>query len=259
MKDTKGHGRTGKITGRMLSGTLAAAAVLLLSFALAFGDQDQNSGTAKRKWMGGLTVGMAIPSGAFMDNIGHPGFNLDLYAGRRLGNSHFILGLDCYLAVYGLKSRDEYLSTGIPVQVDVSTSNNILQGLLFLKFQPWAGRTRPYVEALAGFSYLYTETSISGNEYPYDEITSDTNFDDGTYCVGLGVGMDINLGKGPWNAGAIRGNEYRLDIKVRYLRGGRAQYLREDSIVYENGGFTYLYRESTTNLISVQVGLLINF
>jgi hypothetical protein len=197
--------------------------------------------------------------GAFRQNLGKDGFSFDLWSGSRLGKSPFSVGLEVYYMIYGLRTRDEYLVTGVPLKVEVETDNNVLQGLVYLRCQPRSGRVRPYVEALAGLSYLYTSTGINGLEYPYDQIASDTNFDDLTVCVGGSVGMDIHLGGGRRNAAGQRSAETRLDFKVRYLVGGRAQYLRDDSIVYDNGKFTYLYRESTTNLLSAQVGISVNF
>jgi len=245
--------------------TLRIASILAAIFLAAvhsFAGQDYQDnyfGGPGGKWEIGLTFGGAFPTGAFRDNLGHDGFSLDLFAGSRLGNSPFTFGLDVFYMIYGLRSRDEYIGGDIPVQVNVETSNNVLQGLLYLKCQPRNGRMRPYVEVLAGFSYLYTRTSLSGTEYPYDEIVSDTNFDDTTLCEGGGIGVDILLKRGRRNTSGGRGSEIRLDFKVRYLLGGRAQYLRDDSILYEDGRFTYLYRESATNLVSAQAGLLFVF
>jgi hypothetical protein len=243
------------------SKVLAVAAAILLAAVFSFGGGDGYSGMPGGKWEAGLALGGAFPMGAFKNNLGHDGFSLDLWVGSRIKHSPFSVGGEVYFMIYGLRSHDEYLSSGIPLQVEVETSNNLLQGLVYLRCQPRRGRIRPYVEALAGLSYLFTRTSISGTEYPYDEIASSTNFDDLTFCWGGGVGMDIHLSGGRQTTSEVRGTETRLDLKVRYLAGGRAQYLRDDSIVYDSdrGTFTYLFRESTTNLLSVQAGISFNF
>ncbi len=237
-------------TGSML---MAAAAVLLLAAASAFGQDDVIPGS-DGKWEAGLTGGAAFPMGAFKANVGGAGWSLAFYAGHRLGRSPVSFGFDLYYMNYGLRSHDEYLSGGIPVRVEVNTTNNVVQGLFYLRCQPRRGRIRPYIEGLAGVSYLYTWTSVYGTEYPYDEITSDTNFDYLTFSAGGGAGLDLYLSGGHPLPKGGRTIECRLDLKVRYLVGGRAQYLREDSIVYDRGEFIYLYRDSTTNLLSAQAG-----
>lgn len=223
---------------------LLAAAVVLITTVSAFGGQERHI-PGSGKWEFGLTGGAAFPMGDFRNNLGKIGWSIDCFLGHRIGRSLFSCGFDFYFMNYGMRTHDEYLSGTIPVRVEVETDNNVIQGLFYLKCQPRRGRVRPFVEALAGVSYLYTSTGISGTEYPYADIASDTNFDDFTFCAGGGVGMDIHAGGSMW-----------LNFKVRYLSGGRAQYLRPDSIVYDNdrGTFTYLFRESTTNLLSAQVG-----
>jgi hypothetical protein len=246
---------------RTSSRMLVTAAAVLLAAVFAFGGQERNDSTSPVRWEFGLTGGAAFPMGAFKNNLGSIGWSIDGFLGHRIGRSPLTYGFDFYFMNYGDRTHDENLSGTIPLEVQVETSNNLIQGLLYLKCQPSHGRVRPYLEALAGGSYLYTQTSISGTEYPYDEIASSTNFDDFTFCAGGGAGMTIHLGGGRRTAGGSRSTEIWLDIKARYLYGGRAQYLRPDSIVYDSdrGEFTYLYRESKTNLLSAQVGVAFTF
>jgi hypothetical protein len=248
------------IVKKTLVGALAAGAILVLASAFAFGDQDSYSGPTGRKWTMGFTLGGAFPLGEFKANNVHVGGGLDISLGRRLGDSPLFGGFDLCWIIYGLRTSHEYLSTSIPMQVEVQTANNILQGLFYLKYRPGKGRFRPYVEALAGISYLFTDTSIySESGLNFDEIASDVNFDDITFTVGAGAGMEFRLGRGDGNAYGRRRTEWLIDVKARYMAGGTAKYLREDSIIYENGQYTYLYSRSRTDFISVQVGISANF
>lgn len=238
-----------------------AAAAVLLAAVFAFGGQEQNYSTSPVKWEFGLTGGAAFPMGAFKNNLGSIGWSLDFFGGHRIGRSALSYGLDFYIMNYGDRTHDEFLSGEIPVEVRVETENNVIQGLFYLKCQPRRGQIRPYLEALAGVAYLYTKTWLSGTEYPWNDITSYTNFSDFTVCAGGGAGFAVRLGGGPRGSGGTRTAEILLDFKVRYLYGGRAQYLRDDSIVYDSdrGAFTYLFRESTTNLLSAQAGIMFSF
>jgi hypothetical protein len=237
---------------------VAAAAVFLAAAVSAFGGQDRDESRFLPKWELGLTLGGAFPMGAFQQNLGTAGVSVDLSMGHRLGRSPFTLGVDVYFMIYGNRTHDEDLGGTIPLTVEVETSNNVIQGLVYLKCQPLRGRIRPYLEALVGGSYLYTDTSISSTNSS-DEIASSTNFDDFTFCAGGGAGLDIHLGGGGRTAFGTRKTDVWLDLKVRYLLGGRAQYLREDSIVSDGRTFTYAYRESTTNLLSAQIGVCLTF
>lgn len=252
----------GRRRGPARAATAAAVvAAVFLAGALAFAGQEgyREPVQERYKWMMGAAVGGAFPVGSYMDNFGHVGINLSLSAGRRLGNSPFMVTFECCATLYSLHTRHEYLSGTIPVLVEVTTSDNQIQGLFGLRFQPGTSRIRPYLEGLAGLSYFYAETVVSENEYPYNEIASQTDFDDTTFCAGGGAGMDILLAGGRRNANGTAGPDVRFDFKVRYLFGGRARYLRADSIVYVDGNPTYIYRESATNLISAQVGIVIDF
>ena len=261
MKNFRSRGRINGIYRKTLAYALAAAGLLLFAVTSVFGGQGSSSGQSRGKWTLGLTLGGGFPQGEFMANIGHPGGGLDISMGRRVGSSPFTAGFDICWIMYGFRSHQESLSGTIPLEVEVETTNNILLGLLYVKFQPGRGRVRPYAEALAGLSYLFTDTSIydNGGSFGDDPIASDINFDDTTLTAGAGAGLEIRLGRGRLGGYGPRSTEWLLDLKVRYLFGGTARYLREDSIVQENGQYTYLYNQSRTNLISVQVGISANF
>lgn len=252
----------GRRKGPARAATVAAvvAAVFLAGTLALAGQEGYREPVVERyKWMMSLAAGGAFPVGAFMNNLGHIGPSFSLSLGTRLGDSPFLATFECSAVLLGLRSHHEYLSGTIPVEVEVTTTNNLVQGLFGIKFQPGTGHSRPYLEALAGFNYFFTETVVNEDEYPWDEIASDTNFDYGTFCAGAGVGVDVLWKGGRLNPDGTKRAAYRFDFKVRYLFGGRAKYLRSDSIVYENGTPLYLYRESTTNMVSVQAGILIDF
>ena len=258
MKNFRSRGRINGFYRRTLAYALAAAGLLLFAVTSVFGGQGSSSGQTRGKWTMGLTLGGGFPVGEFMANIGHPGGGLDISLGRRIGSSPFTAGFDICWIIYGLRTSHESLSGSIPLQVEVETTNNILQGLFYLKYQPGRGKLRPYIEALGGLSYLFTDTTIY-SESDSEEIASDVNFDDTAFTAGAGAGLEIRLGRGRLGGYGPRSAEWLLDLKVRYLFGGTAKYLREDSIVQENGQFTYLYSQSKTNLISAQVGISVSF
>jgi len=50
-----------------------------------------------------------------------------------------------------------------------------------------------------------------------------------------------------------------IDLRVRYLAGAQAEYLKEGSIRREAGRVVYDIKKSTTDLLSIQVGIAIRF
>ncbi|MCF8260143.1 MAG: hypothetical protein K9J12_05160 [Melioribacteraceae bacterium] len=51
-----------------------------------------------------------------------------------------------------------------------------------------------------------------------------------------------------------------LDIKARYLYGTKAKYLAEGSIIEDgNGNVFYDISESTTDLLTIHVGVIFSF
>jgi len=229
------------------------AALLLFSAVLAFGQAPDS----RNIW--GLSTGGLFPAGAFNDHVSQEGFAIGLLYARRFRNAPVYAGFELSGGFYGHARRHEFME-GIPeVRFDVETFNNIVQGLLFLRAQPRKGAVRPFVEGLAGISYLYTETSISEHEFPWDEVASDTNFDDLTVTAGAGGGLAIHLKWWPHRAPGRPRGETLIDIKVRYMAGGRAKYLKQGSIVVVGDELTYSFDRSATSFITAQAAVSFRF
>jgi len=204
----------------------------------------------------------AFPKGEFRDHLDKDGLGFSLLFGYRLNDSPVIIGADFTYIIYGSESRNEYFDNIPDVLVNVENTNNIVQGLAFLRLQPERHAAfRPYADLLFGFNYLFTETSIQdADSWDWDdEIASDVNFSDTSLVYGFGAGTQILLGGGRQSHRGKRSAEFLLDVKARYLIGGNARYLQEGSILRDGNNITYLYDESNTDLFSVQAGLTINF
>ena len=246
--------------GRSRSSLLAGAALFLLASLLSFGGQSNSPGADRAKGQCGFLLTGCFPVGSFFENVGRPGYGLSMYLGRRFGNSGFTIGVDLSFLLYGHRTRIEHVSGDLPVEVDVSTNNNIVQGYIILKQELGRSRVRPFVEALAGINYLYTDTMVSGRYEPYDEIASVINLDDYSFSAGGGAGLGIRLDREvDYERGQPRRIQTFLEIKMRYLAGGRARYLTKDSFAFQDGGSAYLFNESRTDLLSLQVGISMTF
>jgi len=244
---------------RVLTAAAVVAAILTTGALVFAGQEGYFEPPPRERWMVSFSLGATFPIGAFMHNLGQVGAACNLAIGLRIRDSPFMATFDFSGVLLDYHVHHDYLSATVPVLVEVETDNNICQGLFGIKYQPGTGRVRPYLEGLAGFSYFYTDTTVRGNDFPWNEITSQTDSDCLTFCGGAGAGVDFLFKGGGLSSQGTRRNAYRIDLKVRYLFGGRAKYLPSDAIVLENGGYTYSYRESATSMVCVQVGLVIDW
>ena len=143
------------------------------------------------------------------------------------------------------------------VTVDVDTENALAQFMLLLRAQPRKGDLRPYADALAGWNYLYTQTTIR-NASNDEEVASSTNLDDNAFAYGFGGGTLIKIYDGSRNQGGGPLQVF-IDLNFRYVVGGEAEYLKEGSIWREGGQVTFDISESKTNIATARVGVTANF
>jgi hypothetical protein len=224
--------------------TLVIAVFLLINSSTLFA----------RSIQGSIDLTFASPQGEFKDTLNDYGLGLGMIFGSRLGNSPFILGGDLSFHLLGGDTEWEYLDTIPEMQLQIHNKYNIAQLLGMLRFQPIKkGIFMPYVDFLAGFNYLYAETTIEdGFGEVLDRIL---HFDDISLAYGIGAGLIIRLGK----KRPVGKTPFSINIRVKYTTGGTAEYLKSGSIVVENGDITYYVYESKTNFFAFQVGVWTSF
>ncbi|HYW49808.1 MAG TPA: hypothetical protein VE861_04330, partial [Gemmatimonadaceae bacterium] len=94
---------------------------------------------------------------------------------------------------YGQKTSRECFGTGCRIQIDINTSNNIFSGLAGPELQVPSGPIRPYVNALAGLTVFWTQSSAEGADENDDQFRT-TNLRDNIFTKALGGGLRIPLG-----------------------------------------------------------------
>jgi hypothetical protein len=206
---------------------------------------------------GGLNFTLGFPAGEFKKNVDRLGFGI---------SGHFLflaptperpfgIGLNIGYLNYGQESRREPFSLTIPdVTVDVDRSNNLVNFHALFQLGFGSGSVRPFIEGLFGGSYIFTETTIKSRGT--EEVASSNNFDDFAWSYGGGGGILILLYSG--DEGDDLGSLF-LDLKARYLFGNEAEYLKEGSVIVDNGKVTYLVSKSKTDLITAHIGVVAYF
>jgi hypothetical protein len=125
---------------------------------------------------------------------------------------------------------------------------------------------RPYVDGLFGFNYFFTETVIRDRDdfFDDDEKLSDTNFEDSALSYGFGAGMQIRLwqrrGEITRTLNDVEPSSVYLNLRGRYMFGREAEYLQKGSIQRtDDGEVIYDVSQSTTNLLHIKLGVVVNF
>ena len=203
-----------------------------------------------RRWQGGLGLALGVPIGDFSEHV-------DLSAGVTgqfdygLGGSPFSLGAEGTILFYGSESRHVPL-VGFPdLSVRVETSNQMALFHGRLRAQRRDGQVRPYLDALVGFNYISTTTSVDADEVCSDNGSCDddsrTDIDDLVLSAGGGAGVTFGFGAAPQTP--------RLDIGVRYLYGGEADYLSKGGILWGRDPVGLEPHRSRTDMVMIYIGV----
>ncbi|EAY25194.1 hypothetical protein M23134_06790 [Microscilla marina ATCC 23134] len=168
------------------------------------------------------------------------------------------------------------INTSIPINFDIATSNNLINGHAILRTKIPLPLVQPYFEGLIGFKHFYTRTSIKNITSTSNiinveelqrnsEIAGETLQQSTALSYGFGGGFHIMFG----------GGQFGLNLGARYLLGGQASYYtREDirdfdvTITTDNGtsnnelgstvgGNNIQPRTSRTDMIMANIGIVI--
>ena len=216
-------------------------------------------GYSDERFQASIHFSSGFPRGEFDQNINGAGFGGSGFFAYKFKNSPFSAGFSIGVLVYGSETRPELWDTNIPeVEVNVTTRNSILLCHLVFRAQPPEGKFRPYVEGLAGFHYLWTETGIYNRGAFYDRIASSVNQSDWAWSLGAGCGVSVILHESKKASGK---NPFAIfvDLGARFIKGGKAEYLREGSIRRDGDQLIYDIRMSSTDLITAQLGISFAF
>jgi hypothetical protein len=230
-----------------------AWALLALSFSLSLplhGQDDKPISDGLRRSAFGISLLGLAPRGEFADNVSGAGGIGGSYM-LRLGEAGLVsLRADLGYMIYG---RERYRTDlgGGPlglINVDVVTTNNIVLGGLGIQIGAPGRSISPYANAMAGFSHFFTESSVegTGNSEPF---ASSTNYEDGGFAWAAGGGIYIPVSR--------KRAVVNIDLGVRWLDNGKRNYLREDSITFEDDEvqFNPVRTEAKGIIFSLGVGI----
>ncbi|MCC7055037.1 MAG: hypothetical protein IT355_17320 [Gemmatimonadaceae bacterium] len=150
---------------------------------------------------------------------------------------------DLQFVTYGRAKTRECFGTGCRIVIDITTSNNIFTGVAGPELQLPSGPIRPYVNALAGLTSFWTQSSADGRDNSNENVFSTTNLRDNLFTRTAGAGVRIAV------AGMVL-----IDVGAQRHFNGRARYLTRDS--FGDGTLTTpLVRESDVDMWTYSIGV----
>lgn len=212
---------------------------------------------------GGLNFLLTFPQGEFKENSDDIGYGLGFDLGYVLPRLPLSVGLAGGFSIYGSREfKVPFPGTGNLVTVDLTTNNNIATGHAFLRLQPQDGLFRPYVEGLVGLNVFWTESEVKDERYENRDFAGSTNLSDVAFSYGAGGGLMIRVHRGESDTPG-KGVEVFVDLKARYLYGGKAKYFDEKSITFDANGAPLLLEanalESATDMLQTMIGVAVRF
>jgi len=217
-------------------------------------------GYAQQPFQASAYFSLGFPQSEFRNNVDQIGYSGVGHFAYNFRNSPFLVGISLGILVYGSETRAEPFNTTVPdVMVDVTTTNNIFLCHFLFRVQPSKGKLRPYLDGLIGFNYLFTDTRVHSQKFAEgDPIASSNIYNDIAFSYGAGGGLMIQVfsKKRSKKSGSFA---MYVDMAVRYLKGGRAEYLIEDSIRLEDDRVVYDVYRSATDLVTGYIGVSFSF
>lgn len=245
-----------------MKATVLLCGLWLVTASGARAQTPQSSNDGPRFQIGaGFLGGGAV--GDFSKHVGGTAGVL-LHGDVGLPKSPFNIGGEFSFMQYGSETRRVDVGNLIPdipdLSLKVDTDNEIWMAHARVRAQRRVGLLRPYADGLFGVAHLSTTTSISGaltcsgtpqtgTSCSSETAAEATNASDTAPSYGGTVGLLIGSRT---HAPAVR-----LDLSVRYLRGGVADYLTKGAIVRQDGRAILNVSRSRTDMVLAYVGVAV--
>lgn len=194
---------------------------------------------------GGLVVSQ--PVGEFSDNVGVGGGAALTFMQSLDAKGILSFRGDFAYLIYGHEHRQIPFPTAPRVQLDLNTYNSILHLSVGPQLAAVAGPIRPYVSGQVGFSYLFTESSLSGTDdsEPFAE-TPNHHFGKIAYLGSGGFLIPLR----------VRSTPVAIDLGAQYMYIGKARYLTPGDIhEASDGTVTYSEHHSQANMVMYRLGV----
>lgn len=212
----------------------------------------------------------AVPQGAFAESAS-PAGGVSVGAYVAVPRTPVAVGLEGMAARLGSEWR--MVPAGIG-RTAVTTTSGLAQGLAVLRIQRRRGVLRPYLDAVAGVTYVTTTSGPDGVPTDRDDeggtgarsctpmpscapqrvVPASVAFGDAAGLAGIGVGVQVGVGR----SGPRQTPRVALDARVRVLAGAEAEHVAPADVVhYGDVTVGVLARHSRTDLVVPHLGVTV--
>jgi len=206
----------------------------------------------------GISFLGTFPYGDYQEQMSRTGGGLTLEGAYVFKPWPVMAGISGSFSIYDSRSHEVPWYDGYPSGIDVSYTNSLLLGHLFLRFQPQYGFFRPYFEGLFGLTALNAEAWLAGDEYEEDE-TASASYGSVVLSYGGGGGAAFLLHEDVLSE--TRAIHIYLDVRIRYIYGGETGYYQGSTAFLNTEGELKhdrsLKKNSRTDLITGSIGIIV--
>lgn len=223
---------------------------ILLLFLVPFATSNTFAQTAGYLGNLGGTVGISVPTGEFADTWGRNTFTVGGQLAFPLGRLPFQGGFAFDLGFMG-KSLATVPVTDPPLTAaegSLAVRAKMISYHPLLRFSPFKGKVRPYVDGMLGMRQFTTVSKITvqGLDAP---VSRDRNANDFAFSAGWAAGVMVGLG----------GIGY-VEARVERFKSGKVTYVDPNSIAVDAAGnIRFNTLNSTTDAVNVLLGIGLRF
>jgi hypothetical protein len=197
----------------------------------------------------GLSAAVADPRGEFSEYVNVGGGVAGFFRVGIDPEGLVALRIDAGFLNYGNETKRVCLSPtiGCRIEVDLTTSNNIVLFGLGPELALGIGSTRLYGNASVGLGYFSTDSHVEGS-LGDEPFASTHNYGDGGFAWTAGGGIEIPIA----HAGRF---PIALDFGLAYHRNGRREYLTRGGIIDEpDGSISFDVKRSEADFLLWRIG-----
>ena len=197
----------------------------------------------------GVAAAVAQPLGEFDDYV-NVGGGLDGFLRVRLDAAGIVsLRIHAGFLTYGNETRRVCLSetVGCRIEVDLTTSNNILLLGVGPEVGVPLGPVRLYGNGSVSLDYFSTDSNVSGTSSG-EPFAGTRNYSDGGFAWNAGGGMEVEVAR-------ARNLPISLDLGLSYQGNGRREYLTRGGIIDRpDGSLEFDVKRSEADFLLWRIG-----